>query len=251
MQLRKQLQFLNKSQSEQGLTLMESLVAIVMIGIAGAALFPAVAITVATRVQNQRAELAFQVAEAEVNRVRLLMERGDLTATDLTAQLPPTDSNTNPRLVAAPNGTTSTAIYGQSSCQAITSATNWCVVQHPISGDRVLGIQTFRVNTRTDIQNNRPLSFTMGVRVYDINAISSGSLESPPTNSASLGLLSSTSRVETNGRRRPLIVLDVPIARSDFVGNNSTNAATQRTSSLRNFCEIERGRIGSGNCTQN
>jgi prepilin-type N-terminal cleavage/methylation domain-containing protein len=60
----------------QGLTLLECLVAIVVISITVVAITPPIFVATASRIQARRAEQANQIAQAEVDRVRVLMERG-------------------------------------------------------------------------------------------------------------------------------------------------------------------------------
>ncbi|HEY9816414.1 MAG TPA: hypothetical protein V6D20_11525, partial [Candidatus Obscuribacterales bacterium] len=63
--------------SESGLTIIESLVAIIMIGIVGAMITPPIVIAVATRLQNQRSQQAYQIAQGELDRVRGLVNNGN------------------------------------------------------------------------------------------------------------------------------------------------------------------------------
>ncbi|KGF72943.1 hypothetical protein DO97_04455 [Neosynechococcus sphagnicola sy1] len=237
------MQRIPSRRSEAGFTLIEALIATFILGIVGLTLFPAIAMTVMTRGQNQKAELALQVAQGEVNRIRLLVERGDLTYSELNPQLPPIASQTTPQSVPAPSGTTSTLTYLDTTCLPASTSTSWCMVKHPVSGDIVLGIQTFRVNTVTDSVTSLPMSMSIGVRVYDINALKAGTLESPPVANATLGLSTNQSRIEPgSGGRRPLITLYAPIVRSDFPGNNDT--LSPRYSSLKNYCDLEKQRLG-------
>ncbi|MGK7890370.1 MAG: prepilin-type N-terminal cleavage/methylation domain-containing protein [Leptolyngbyaceae cyanobacterium] len=71
---------------EQGLTLIESLVAVVMIGVAISATLPPLFVATATRVQNRRVEQAMQLAQGEVDRVRTLVEQTQETNVDLLPQ---------------------------------------------------------------------------------------------------------------------------------------------------------------------
>jgi len=68
---------------EPGLTLIECLVAIVIISITVVAITPPIFVATASRIQSRRAEQANQIAQAEVDRVRTLMERGVAKETQL------------------------------------------------------------------------------------------------------------------------------------------------------------------------
>jgi len=58
--------------SESGLTLMECVVAIAVVALAGALITPPLFLAAATRVQNRRSEQALQIAQGEIDRIRTL-----------------------------------------------------------------------------------------------------------------------------------------------------------------------------------
>ncbi len=66
---------------QQGFTIIESLMAIIVVTILLVGITPPIFLVVGTRVQNQRAEQAMQLAQLEIDRVRVLMERGDFEKT--------------------------------------------------------------------------------------------------------------------------------------------------------------------------
>jgi prepilin-type N-terminal cleavage/methylation domain-containing protein len=68
-----------------GFTLIESLVAIIILSITVVSVIPPIFWATATRVQNRRAEQAIQLAQSEIDRVRVAVERKNLTP----LQLPP------------------------------------------------------------------------------------------------------------------------------------------------------------------
>ena len=70
---------ISRTSKTDGLTLIECLVAIALIGISTAVIAPVMVFSVATRVQSQKAEQAIQVAQGEVEKIRLLAERGGKT----------------------------------------------------------------------------------------------------------------------------------------------------------------------------
>jgi type II secretory pathway pseudopilin PulG len=87
---RKQLLHLTqkKQSTDQGLTLIEGLIAIVIISITMVSITPPIFWAVATRVQTQRAEQALKIAQGEIDRVRVLIERNQVGTTQLSL-LPP------------------------------------------------------------------------------------------------------------------------------------------------------------------
>ena len=77
-----------RNSSQQGFTLLESLMAIMVITVVIAALTPPIFISVATRVQNRKAEQAIQLAQGEIDQVRRLVERGNYTTNELNSVAP-------------------------------------------------------------------------------------------------------------------------------------------------------------------
>ena len=71
--------------SDQGLTLIEGLVAIVVVSITLVSITPPIFWATGTRVQNRRAEQALQLAQGEIDRVRTIVDQGQATR----ALLPP------------------------------------------------------------------------------------------------------------------------------------------------------------------
>ncbi|MEM9771156.1 MAG: prepilin-type N-terminal cleavage/methylation domain-containing protein [Cyanobacteria bacterium P01_D01_bin.73] len=71
------------SSSESGLTLIECIVAIVIISIVGVAITPPLFLATAARVQTNRAEQAVQISQGEVDKVRVLVEQGAYDSNDL------------------------------------------------------------------------------------------------------------------------------------------------------------------------
>ena len=69
--------------SESGLTLIECIVAIVIIAVVGVAITPPLFLATAARVQTNRAEQAVQISQGEVDKVRVLVEQGAYDSADL------------------------------------------------------------------------------------------------------------------------------------------------------------------------
>lgn len=208
-------------QTEQGLTLLECVVAIAVIGITGAMITPPLLLATATRVQNQRAEQALLIAQGEVDRIQTLVNRGlhrvgDLPATTAAANL---DAQT------APSG--SSNILKSINPSAACGGTAYAEQQIPVNQTLEIDIdgdcdtdfimQVFRSGGEfsaeeaaiTPTDDRRPSEFDLMVRVYAANAASNyGSLGTDP---ASLKFTTG----DGNQRERPLAVLATTLTWSD------------------------------------
>jgi prepilin-type N-terminal cleavage/methylation domain-containing protein len=71
--------------SRSGFTLIESLVAIIVISVTVVAISPPIFWAAATRVQNRRAEQALSIAQSSIDQVRGKIERGGVTTLELPA----------------------------------------------------------------------------------------------------------------------------------------------------------------------
>jgi len=165
---------------EAGLTLIECLAAIVVVGFIGAAIAPVLVISVATRVQSQKAEQALALAQSEIDFIRTLLERGgDLSA----VPLPPIDTSVANNTVATADGPSQRAADGDRYPAALADARP---VDVDDDGEADFGVQVYRT---TPSGTGDALAFSLGVRVYDIEAINnaSGALS---TEQASIGLAS-------------------------------------------------------------
>jgi prepilin-type N-terminal cleavage/methylation domain-containing protein len=189
---------------EDGLTLMECLVAIVIVAIAGAIIAPAMVLSVATRVQSQRADQALKVAQSQIDNVRVLVERGEATADNL----PPTVEATDEKLLHLVDGPVYNSVK--------TDPANYTDYTHtfPVDGDGDgeddFAVQTFRTNAAAF--DAELFAFGMGVRVYDIDAVNtsgkSGNLSQEP---ASLTMTSG----EGERGSQPLAVVYTTISASE------------------------------------
>jgi prepilin-type N-terminal cleavage/methylation domain-containing protein len=185
----------------RGLTLLECLVAISVIGLSSGIIAPVMVFSVATRVQSQKAEKALQLAQAEVDSIRAAVERGGDYNTSFLSGYP-----TTPKTEA----TISTTLP-PTSAQATLSSTDEKVAKKVnIDNDPApdFVIQAFR--TTGVSAAGVPVAFKVGVRVYDYNAFQRNSA-SMQTESASLSMTSG----EGQRGRRPLAVLYSDIVQSD------------------------------------
>lgn len=185
--------------SQQGLTLLECLVAIGVIAVVVTAFTPQIFLAVATQVQNRRAEQALQLAQGEVDRVRRTVERGDFADTEL-----PPVGGSQVRQEAAPGSAarlTQNQLYPASSGQGALVDVNG-------DGRDDFIIQTFR--TPGIELDGRRGAFGLGVRVYAFTT-NQGGFENPPQKAASLSFTSAAGQQQ----RRPLAMIYTTVARSD------------------------------------
>lgn len=188
--------------AEQGLTIMECLVAVILIGITVAMVTPPLLIATATRVQNRRAEQAVQLAQDELDRINTLVQQGAHESRRLPAATTAAGGNlqdvaTPSRLfselrtsrqvgVACPGGSPFSGSPRYTNKQL--PATEALPVD--VDGDCTpdFFMQVFRtagVTTTTELResaaNQRPAIFEVGVRVYSYplasKNISNGKLE--------------------------------------------------------------------------
>ncbi|MGJ3247534.1 MAG: type II secretion system protein [Elainellaceae cyanobacterium] len=203
-----------RSAPEAGLTLLECLVAIAVIALTGAMVGPPLLLATATRIQNQRAEQALQIAQGEVDRVRSRVERGEHTPTNLPAAA---GNPTSLETVATPASVASALKSVSSTCStyAGTQIPLNQALQIDVDGDCQPDflMQVFRtrgtVSQREQVGRNRPGEFDLMVRVYAAIAQTNlGNLDNEP---ASLRFTSG----EGNQRSRPLAVLATQITWSE------------------------------------
>lgn len=178
------MQFNKRKTTEAGLTLIESLAAIMVIAAIIIAITPSMLIAYATRVQNYRKQNATQIAQGEIDRVKRVIEGGEYTGDDLVAQLPPevgtNDFDIVSKAAPANNPTVQEGCPLKNVTGSTDFTTNLCGVDINGDGDWDLAVQTFRTSG-FDTKNNplaEPVAFLMGVRVYTRAAIESNRISS-------------------------------------------------------------------------
>ena len=154
----------------RGLTLIEGLVAIAVIGISLSVMSPMIILSVASRVQSQRAEQAFQVAQAEVDRIKLIVDRGDYDANTLNIAPTPAavQSLKDPAdqiAVPAPKNINNT--------QYSTTADSARSIDVNNDGDDDFAVQIFKTVGSTT-STGVPVAFDLGVRVYRADVVGVG-----------------------------------------------------------------------------
>lgn len=188
--------------SEQGLTLIECLVAIVLVALVASSIAPALVLSVATRVQSQKSEQALQLAQSEIDQVRLRVEQGGATV----AQLPLVADNA---MADADIANVPGPQYGAFATDPRPTVTQTRPVDITGDGQPDYAVQIFR--TPGLVENDVPLAFNLGVRVYDYNAVNldqPGNLLIQP---ASLRMVSG----EGQRNQRPLAALYTTVAVSE------------------------------------
>jgi type II secretory pathway pseudopilin PulG len=212
------IKHLQKKDSERGLTLMEALVAVLMVSAVLVAITPPIFLTVATRVQNRKAEQALQLAHGEIDQVRVLVQEG------ITGG-PKGSVNQLPKL--ASGVTTIAEVEPPTSKDGRLQSTNYecskydqanapqldvtTARQVDVNGDCLADflVQTFRSNEQNILREGLPVPvvFRVGVRVYSISA----KFEGLETGQASLQLTTG----EGQQTKRPLAVMYTVLGQGD------------------------------------
>lgn len=218
------------NRSDAGLTLLECIVAMVMMSVVAVAITPPLFLATASRVQSNRAEQATQVAQGEVDKVRVTIERGEyLSRANPLAELPQEGSGdifkTPP---PNPSPDLSTLESTRASCDKkvpfVPAATLRPV---DIDGDCQpdFAVQTFRSpadagSSITTVSGVRiPIAFKLGVRVWAAQPLLNGNTLPLGTQPASLQLTGGTgqnaSATDSAQKFYPLAVIYTQLARSD------------------------------------
>lgn len=199
------------SANSQGLTLIECLVAIIMVALVASAITPALILSVATRVQSQKAEQALALGQAEIDRVRQLVEQGvvegrnDLGLNAVVRQVPlaPTTvlDNAPSTQVGAVRGISN--IVNRTDPNALPDDPAE-TRQVDVNNDGIMdfAVQVYRTRGITDA-NGLPVAFALGVRVYDYDAVASGTGGNLSTVPLSLGITGGTGQRS----QRPIVAL--------------------------------------------
>ncbi|MBD2679909.1 MULTISPECIES: hormogonium polysaccharide secretion pseudopilin HpsB [Nostoc] len=224
---------LQESSSQSGFTIIESLVAILVVSILLVAIAPVLVISTATRVQARRVELATEAAQAFIDAIKskTISEAQVSTTTSLaaaTADAPRTVSDTSTSgdylLSSAAVPTAITSLYCFHKDGKITLPTD-CTTYKTTSPVQFY-IQAFgkavgTISTSTaQIDNGQ--SYRLGVRVYRSDAfIDSGNLKkSSDTNAKKTATFSGG----LGDRKAPLVEITTEIVR----GQPSYNALCER-----------------------
>lgn len=214
--------------SEQGLSLIECLIAIIIIALTVVAILPPIMLATATRIQARRADQANQIAQGEIDRIRTIVERGSYYIN----QLPEAVATQNIRDAAAAttapgagNPIVSPADCGNRYPAGPTTpgdpttypapAPSNGVILVDVEGDCVADyvMQVFRTTGRIPTGETVPYSFDIGVRVYTY--FPNQSFPTLERERASLITGTGPRDVIDGTRRRPLAALYSSVARND------------------------------------
>jgi len=192
---------------EAGFTIVESLVAILVVTILLAAIAPVLSLSVATRVQSRRVELATQAAKAYIDAVR----------TQKIAA-PTQTGATTPSGYSAPTATGTLTCTANSYCTAPTGASLYCVDFDSTNNCEInsltdMVVQAFRYNPNNSNSNPAITGYTLGLRVYRADAFKSSTtlLKNTSTNKAT----QSTFTAGVGQRTAPLVEMTADV--SDIV----------------------------------
>jgi len=251
----RQPSIVSRSASEQGLTIMECLVAVMLIVITIAMVAPPLVLATATRVQNRRAEQALQVAQGEVDRIRALVSTGQHVPASLPASVAGATAGTLASVAAPtqidarlrslnPTGTECSNRFDPNSSPPAVAVN--AVLPIDVDGDCVPEylMQIFRTpglvsrSEGATGQRSRPSEFDIGIRVYPIQAAENFS----PQASRNALTLPNDLRTEpaqlqlTSGtlRKRPLAAFYTKLVWTE-----------ERTSLCSFFSQADRQRIAS------
>ncbi|NJM58423.1 MAG: prepilin-type N-terminal cleavage/methylation domain-containing protein [Synechococcales cyanobacterium RU_4_20] len=212
----------SKTPSESGLTLIECLVAMIIITVVVAIITPPIFLAVGTRVNNRRTEQALQVAQEEIERVRLLVI-SEKAGTDIENQLPPVANGvtrTSLGDAAVPNSVCDPATKAGPPPLCSDAQSLFLAFGSGVNDPSALYVQTFRDEGKTKERTlangtkvNEIIAFNMGVRVYSHEALNAaktgvGTLDA----SGQAGSINFTSGTKTRGSR-PLVVLYTEMTR--------------------------------------
>ncbi len=220
----------NSAAVEPGITLIEGLVAIIVVSLTVVLITPPIMLATATRIQTRRAEQARAIAQSEVDRVRIIVERGSGNINLLPKNYTGNGALGDPK--NAPAATTIGSVYlSPATCGTGKRYPDIATtpIPAPVPIDTLIPVdidgdckydflmQVFRSEGFTPNGATSPYSFLMGVRVYaNYNQASSGAPAEPLViQQSSLGLSNGGQRDKIGGKQRPLAVLYTTIARND------------------------------------
>jgi len=194
------------SHSEQGLTLIECLVAIVMVALVASTIAPALVLSVATRVQSQKSEQALQLAQSEIDQVRLQVEQGD--ASDDTLPRVADEDLADADIATVP-GPQFGDFVDEDAADPRPTPTQTRPVDITGDDEPDFAVQIFR--SPGLVEDDVPLAFNLGVRVYDYDAVNSDQTGNLLIEPASLRMVSG----EGQRSQRPLATLYTTVAVSE------------------------------------
>ena len=200
----------DNQKTEEGLTLIECLLAILVVTVVLSFISPLMILSIATRLQNRRVEQAINIAQSEIDRIQVLMSQGVSVADEVN--LPPA-SNNNVDQVAAPTTTINTIITRPNQSPYAINTNQVRRLDADGDGDVDFLIQTFRdtgARYSQGIAGGQLAVFRMGVRIYaSVAEDNLGSLETD------LSGMTFTTDIGDQ-RTKPLALVYSEVSRSDL-----------------------------------
>jgi type II secretory pathway pseudopilin PulG len=215
-----------------GLTLLEALVAMIIIAVVISVITPPVFVAVATRVYQRKTEQALNIAQQEIDAIRRTVSAGDYNDDATNAALyyrnvlPPAIANGTPLATySAPTAfcqITSTAPYCSTATTAIKRDESAGGVGGSTDSGSTFYVQVFRTEgTQLKSNNSAPGAFRVAVRVYEEEP---GAGKTLGVEQAPLTFTTGTAK-RRGSTAQPLAVLYTEVTRGDN-GKESLNTIT-------------------------
>ncbi|MGD1805909.1 hormogonium polysaccharide secretion pseudopilin HpsB [Dapis sp. BLCC M126] len=194
-----------------GYTIMEGLVAMIMVAFLMSAIAPVIALSVGTRVQARRIELASQAATSYIDWVRIdpTQNSPNLTLNNLDDAPSPTSGNlecNDGEICTTPTSAVFNDLYcidGDGDGECTTNSVTDMVVQ----------------GVRSAFTQNENQGYALGVRVYRADAFQETSLCPDGTNCPDEATQQSTVTNAIGNRRLPVVEMVTDIAPADLNGS--------------------------------
>ncbi|MBD1837607.1 type II secretion system protein [Coleofasciculus sp. FACHB-64] len=218
--------------SETGFTLIESLLAIIVIAILMTAIAPVIVLSTATRLQAKRVELASKAASTYIDGVR----SGKVAS-------PPITSTTMLGTVAPPTSGTLTCSKNIDYC---TSPANLYCVDGDGNGTcttdslQDMIVQGFGYSSSYVTATDASKGYSLGVRVYRADAFKSGTTlvgGGGETQSSFTGGVTATKQIDATRREAPLVQTTTEIAPTGQSSLNDLCARIKKPDGISKGCQ--------------
>ncbi|BCX12453.1 MAG: hypothetical protein KatS3mg067_1391 [Thermosynechococcus sp.] len=195
---------------DRGLTLLECVIAILVVNLALAMLAAPLVLVAATRLRNDRINQATEIARGEIDQLRVLMEQGVNVRSTSTAMLPPASTVGDATLGNAAALSRQAPPQAIATCTLPLSATTAC--ERELNNSR-FAVQIYR-GELTTTNSGLVLGYPVQVRVYNADAVPVPDGLFPPGQPIEQATATMTSGGPAS-ERRPLVVLTTEIVRAD------------------------------------
>jgi prepilin-type N-terminal cleavage/methylation domain-containing protein len=211
---------------QSGFTIIESLLAVIVAGILLLAIAPVIALSVATRLQAKRVEIATDAVRSYIDGVKT----ANITDPPITTRA--TGATTDPPSPDAPSGTLSCPSTG-GICSISPAATSYQLYCFPgdtggCSTDRAMIIQAFGYNPNS---NTPQYGYKLGLRVYRADAFKSGITLQASKNAGITKQPTFTGGIGLSAIQAPLVETTTEISNGSTTFSNFCNRLQQPTPS--------------------